>query len=118
MGGWRLRSWPPRVLTWACVTGATPAMAASSATTSGCVWCRWSIAAVMYRAFQSWTALTRSWRHQCVTAMVVFVGRDLRARPDDEVAAHRAQAFAFVELAGDAGALDGVGAVAEHDNRG
>ena len=48
---------------------------------------------------------------QRVASMVVLVGGDLRALADDEVAAQGVQRLALVQVAGDAGALRGVGAV-------
>jgi hypothetical protein len=50
-----------------------------------------------------------------VAAVIVFVGGDLGAGADDEVAAQRVQGLALVELAGDPSALCGIGAVGEQE---
>jgi hypothetical protein len=66
----------------------------------------------MYRAFQTWTAVTRIWRPSAC-----FVGGDLRTGADHEVPPQRVERLALVELAVDPGSERGVGAVAHQEVR-
>ncbi len=50
-----------------------------------------------------------------MASVVVFVGGNLGAGADDEVAAQGVEGLALVELSGDAGALGGVGAVGQQE---